>query len=104
MAKNMQKIAEVKLLSVDLKLRTSEKVAIARLWNCGVAVAEQHFFKSCEIGIAEVLCSCCGIAIADSKKSYACPHLFVNSIYVMRCNMSCNSYVLSVSGKLLFKK
>ncbi len=44
MAKDMQKIAEVKLLSVDLKLRTSEKVAIAGLRNCGVAVAEQHFF------------------------------------------------------------
>jgi hypothetical protein len=36
--------------------------------DCGTAVAEQHFLKSCGITIAEVLPSSCGIAIADSKK------------------------------------
>ncbi len=46
-----------------------------RLRNCGVAVAEQHFFKSCGIAIAEVLSSNCGSAVADSKKSCACPPL-----------------------------
>ncbi len=46
-----------------------------RLWNCGVAVAEQHFLKSWGIAIVEVLPSSCGIAIADSKKSCACPPL-----------------------------
>ncbi len=51
----------------DLKLRTSEKIAIA----------EQHFSKSCGIVIAEVLPASCGIALADSKKSCACPPLLV---------------------------
>ncbi len=36
--------------------------------DCGIAVAEQHFLKSCGIAIAEVLPSSCGTAIADSKK------------------------------------
>jgi hypothetical protein len=45
------------------------------LRNYGVAVAEQHFLKSCGIAIAEVLPSSCGIAMADSKKSCACPPL-----------------------------
>jgi hypothetical protein len=36
--------------------------------NCDCGIAEQHFFKSCGIAIAEVLPSSCGIAIADSKK------------------------------------
>jgi hypothetical protein len=68
MAQNMQKIAEVKLSSCGLRKKL-------RLRNCGVVVAEQHFFKSCGIAIAEVLPSSCGIAIADSKKSCACPPL-----------------------------
>jgi hypothetical protein len=46
-----------------------------RLRNCGVTVAEQLSFKSCGIVIAEVLPSSCGIAIADSKKTCACPPL-----------------------------
>jgi hypothetical protein len=49
-----------------------------RLRNCGVAVAEQHFFKSYGIAIAELLSSSCGIAIADSKKSCACPPLSIS--------------------------
>jgi hypothetical protein len=36
-----------------------------RLRSCGVAVAKQHFWKSCGIAIAEVLPSSCGIVIAD---------------------------------------
>jgi hypothetical protein len=43
--------------------------------DCRVAVAEQHFFKSCGIAIVEVPPSSCGIAIADSKKSCVCPPL-----------------------------
>jgi hypothetical protein len=61
--------------SEGLKLQTSKNIAIAELRSCGVAVAEQHFLKSCGIAIAEVLPSNCGIAIADSKKSCACPPL-----------------------------
>jgi hypothetical protein len=55
-AENVPKIAELKLSSCGLL----EKL---RLRNC--RVAEQHFFKSCGIAIAEVLPSSCGIAIAD---------------------------------------
>jgi hypothetical protein len=57
----MPKIAEVKVSSCGLRKKL-------RFRNCGVAVAEQHFFKSCGIAIAEVLLSSCGIAVADSKK------------------------------------
>jgi hypothetical protein len=73
----MPEIAEVKHSSCGLKLRTSEKFAIAELrsYGCGVTVAEQLSFKSCGIVIAEVLPSSCGIAIADSKNSCACPPL-----------------------------
>jgi hypothetical protein len=42
----------------------------SRHWGC-----EQHFLKSCGIAIVEVLFSSCGIAIANSKKSCACPPL-----------------------------
>jgi hypothetical protein len=51
--------------------------------DCGIAelrVVEQLSFKSCGISIAEVLTSSCGIAIADSKKSCACPPLTVNAV------------------------
>jgi hypothetical protein len=46
-----------------LKLRISEKIAIAelRLWT-------NISLKSCGIVIAEIVPSSCGIAIADSKK------------------------------------
>jgi hypothetical protein len=69
-AKKLPKIAEVKLSSCGLQKKL-------RLRNCGVAVVEQHFFKSCGIAIAEVLPASCGIAIADSKKSCACPPLVI---------------------------
>ncbi len=76
-AKNMPKIAEVKLSSCGLQIKL-------RLRNSGVAVTEQHFLKSCRIAIVEVLPSSCEIAIADSKKSCACPPLplqkFVTSV------------------------
>jgi hypothetical protein len=49
MAKNMPKIAEVKLSSCGFKVADLKKY-----FNCGVAVAEQHFLKSCGIAIAEV--------------------------------------------------
>jgi hypothetical protein len=52
MAKYMPKIAEMKLSSCGLDVADFRKNC-----DCGVAVAEQHFFK------------CCGIVIADSKKS-----------------------------------
>jgi hypothetical protein len=70
MAKNMPKITEVKFSSCRLEVLDFRKNC-----NCGIAVAEQDFFKSCEIAIAEVLPSSCGIAIADSKKICACPPL-----------------------------
>jgi hypothetical protein len=40
MGKNMLKIAELMLSSCGLQ----QKIAIAELQNCRVAVAEQHFF------------------------------------------------------------
>jgi hypothetical protein len=86
-AQNMPKIAEVKLSSCGLEVADFWKKL--RLRNCGVAVAEQHFLKSCGIAIAEVLRSSCGIAIADSKKNCVCPPLvktlfkfFFNMIYI----------------------
>jgi hypothetical protein len=48
------------------KLLTSEKIAIAEL-------RRNISLKSCGLAIEEVLPSSCGIAIADSKKSCACP-------------------------------
>ncbi len=62
-AKNMQKFAELKLSSCKLEVADFRNNC-----DCGIAVAEQHFFKSCGIAIAEVLPSNCGVAIADSKK------------------------------------
>jgi hypothetical protein len=49
---------------------------------------EQHFFKSFGIAIAEVLPSSCEIAIADSKKSCACPPLIYSSAYKLYIHMS----------------
>jgi hypothetical protein len=66
----MPKIAEVTLSSCGPEVADFRKNC-----DCRVAVAEQHFLKSCGIAIAEVLPSSCGIAIADKKKSCACPPL-----------------------------
>ncbi len=52
MAKNMLSSCGFKVVDFKKKLR---------LRNCGVAVGEQHFFKSCIIAIAEVLPSSCGL-------------------------------------------
>ncbi len=49
--------------------------------DCRIAVAEQHFSKSCGIAIAELLPSSCGIALADSKKSCVCPPLPISSAF-----------------------
>jgi hypothetical protein len=49
-AKNMPKIVEVKLSSGRFKVADFKKNC-----DCGVAVAEQHFLKSCGIVIAELL-------------------------------------------------
>jgi hypothetical protein len=70
MAKNIPKIAKMQLSSCELRKKLS-------LWNCGVEVAGQHFFKNCGIAIAEVLPSSCGIAISDSKKSFARPPVLI---------------------------
>jgi hypothetical protein len=52
-----------------------------RLRNCRVAVGEQHFFKRCEIAIAEVLPSSCGIAIAEVASAHHCPlHSLTGSV------------------------
>jgi hypothetical protein len=53
-----------------LTLQTSENIVIAEL-----RLRSNNSFKSCGIAMAEVLPSSCGIAIADSKKSCACPPL-----------------------------
>jgi hypothetical protein len=88
MAKNMPKIAEVKLPSCGFKVADFKKKL--QLRTCGVAVAEQHFLKSCGIAIAEVLPSSCGIAVADSKKSCACPPLLICLLFLHTCNPLCN--------------
>ncbi len=74
-AKNVPKIAEVKLSICGFEVADFTKNC-----NYGVAVAEQHFFKSCGIAIAEVLPSSCGICDWGFKKSCACPY---------RLNVSC---------------
>jgi hypothetical protein len=71
MAKNMMKIAKVKLSSCRL-----EVAGLRKNCDCGIVVAEQHFFKSCGIAVAEVLPSSCGIAIANSKKKVVRAHLW----------------------------
>jgi hypothetical protein len=48
----------------DLKLQTSEKIAIAELQSCGCRAT---FLQSYRIAIAEVPPSSCGIAIAEKK-------------------------------------
>ncbi len=71
----MPEIAEVKLSQgADLKLQTSEKIAIAELQSCS---CRAHSFKSCGIAIAKVLPSSCGIAFADSEKKIVCTRLCV---------------------------
>jgi hypothetical protein len=45
----------------DLKLRITKK------YDCGIAVADEHFFKKLR-SCGEVSLSCCGIAIMDLKK------------------------------------
>jgi hypothetical protein len=72
-AKNMPKIAEVKLSSCGLDV-----VGFRKNSDCGIAelrLRSNISLKSCGIVIVEVLPSSCGIAIADSKKSCACPPL-----------------------------
>jgi hypothetical protein len=59
-AKNLLKIAEVKLSSCGLEVADFRKNC-----DCGIAVGERHSLKSCGIAIAEVLPSSCRVAIAD---------------------------------------
>jgi hypothetical protein len=78
MAKNMPKIAEMKLSSCALEVADFRK-------NCDCGIAELQLrgnisLKSCGIAIAEVLPSSCGIAIADSKK-VACAYLCFLHVY-----------------------
>ncbi len=65
--KNMQKIAEMKLSSYGL-----EVADIGKNWDCGIAVAEQHFFKklrNCDCGSASFQLPNCD---CEFKRSYAC--------------------------------
>jgi hypothetical protein len=64
-AKNMLKIAELKLSCCGLEVADFRKN-----YDCGIAGLRSNIsLKSCGIAIAEALPSSCGIAIADSKKS-----------------------------------
>ncbi len=65
--------------SEGLKLRTSEKIAVAKL-----RLRSNISLKNCRIAIAEVLPSSCRIAIADSKKSCMCPSLVVTHFSIWR--------------------
>ncbi len=80
---NMTEVAEGKLEVADIRKNC----------DCGIAIAEQRFFKSCGIAIAEVLPASCGIALADSKKSCACPPLSITH----------TRSVTSILGNLCFK-
>jgi hypothetical protein len=71
-AKNVPKIAEVKLSSCGLEVADFRKNA-----GCGAT-----FFLSCGIAIVEVLSSSCGITIADSKKDAHALHCFYRNIKV----------------------
>jgi hypothetical protein len=74
-----------------LKLRTSEKIAIAEL-----RLRSNIALKSCGIAIAEVFPSSCGIAIADSKKKLRVPtsgrntgHFFQNqTVFPVKFSLS----------------
>jgi hypothetical protein len=68
MAKNIPKIAEVKLSSCGFKVADLKKTAIAGL----------RLRSNISLKVAEVLPSSCGIAVADSKKSCACPPLIIS--------------------------
>jgi hypothetical protein len=75
MAKNMPKIAELKLSSCGLAVADFRQ-------NCDCGIAELRLrsnisLKSCGIAIAEALPSSCGIAIVDSEKSCAYPPLYI---------------------------
>jgi hypothetical protein len=74
----MPKNAELKLPSCELEVADFGK-------NCDCGIAELRLqsnmsLKSCGIAIAEELPSSCGIVIADSKKSCACPPLGKNNV------------------------
>jgi hypothetical protein len=69
-AKNMLKIAEVKLSKVDSKLRTSEKIAITEFRlrsNISLKVAELRLRK-CFLQVAELR--------LQTQKKVACAHLW----------------------------
>jgi hypothetical protein len=86
----MSKIATVKLGSCG-----PEVADFRKNWDCGIAklrLRSNISLKSCGITIAEVLPSSCGIAIADSKKSCACPPLTYIYIYIsLRFLHSCSA-------------
>jgi hypothetical protein len=72
-AKNMSRIAELKLSSCGLEVADCRK-------NCDCGIAELWLrsnisLKSCGIAIAEVLPSRCGVGIAVKNK-VACAHLW----------------------------
>ncbi len=89
-AENVPKIAELKLWSCGLEVADFRKNC-----DCGIAVAEKHFFKSCRIVIADVLPSSCGIAIADSKKvarAHLCLPLIL--VFLTICRIGFNLFVI----------
>jgi hypothetical protein len=88
-AKNMPKIAEVKLSSCSV-----EVVDFRKNCDCGAL-----FFKSCGIAIAGVLPSSCGVAIADLKKSCACPPVAnVNNLIYTSELISGHGYIQFISA------
>jgi hypothetical protein len=60
-AENVPKIAELKLSSCGLEVADFRK-------NCDCGMAEQHFFKSCGIAIADVLPSSAELRLRTQKK------------------------------------
>ncbi len=75
-AKKYAKIAEMKLSSCELEVADIRK-------NCDCKIAELRSnisLKSFRITIVDVLPSSCGISIANSKQSCACPPLLISTV------------------------
>jgi hypothetical protein len=71
MAKNMPKIAEVKLSSCGFKVADFKKNC-----NCGVAVAKQHFFKVAELRLRKCFLQVAELRLRTQKK-VALAHLCI---------------------------
>jgi hypothetical protein len=103
------KIAELQLRTIIFEKMTEVSPSSCRLevadyrkkCYCGNAVADQHFFLSCQIPIARVLPSSFGIAIEERKKKCcACPRLYIRHTVHRYSNVSYCTYVCDIPTRL----